>query len=136
MRSPFAAAPESELRMVVERGWGIEIRHMHAVLEGAGAHHWNVSASDGRRWFVTCDDLATKPWLGADHDTVFVIEQNRDAQLRMMLINEQEIDPARLEPILHYDGTPITARFIIAAILQRMRAANVEPIAARQGKAA
>jgi 2-oxoglutarate ferredoxin oxidoreductase subunit alpha len=67
---------------------------------------------------------------------VFVIEQNRDAQLRMMLINEQEIDPARLMPILHYDGTPITARFIIAAILQRMRATNVEPIAARQGKAA
>jgi 2-oxoglutarate ferredoxin oxidoreductase subunit alpha len=72
----------------------------------------------------------------AEHETVFVIEQNRDAQLRMMLINEQEIDPARLEPILHYDGTPITARFIIGAILQRMRAANVEPIAARQGKAA
>jgi hypothetical protein len=48
-----------------------------------------------------------------------VIEQNRDAQLRMMLINEQEIDPARLEPILHYDGTPITARFIIDAIAKR-----------------
>ena len=72
----------------------------------------------------------------AEHETVFVIEQNRDAQLRMMLINEQGIDPARLMPILHYDGTPITARFIIGAILQRMRAANVEPIAARQGKAA
>jgi len=46
------------------------------------------------------------------------------------------VNPARLEPILHYDGTPITARFIIAAITERMRADNVEPIAARQGKAA
>ena len=55
----------------------------------------------------------------AEHETVFVVEQNRDAQLRMMLINEQEIDPARLEPILHYDGTPITARFIIEAIAER-----------------
>src|SRR6187397_2786371 len=57
----------------------------------------------------------------AEHESVFVIEQNRDAQLRMMLVNEQEIDPARLEPILHYDGTPITARFIIDAIGARTR---------------
>jgi 2-oxoglutarate ferredoxin oxidoreductase subunit alpha len=65
----------------------------------------------------------------AEHETVFVVEQNRDAQLRMMLVNEQEIDPAKLEPILHYDGTPITARFIIEAIAARVRADNVEPIA-------
>ena len=65
----------------------------------------------------------------AAHETVFVVEQNRDAQLRMMLVNEQQIDPARLEPILHYDGTPITARFIIEAIAARVRADNVEPIA-------
>ena len=70
----------------------------------------------------------------AEHETVFVVEQNRDAQLRMMLVNEQEIDPARLEPILHYDGTPITARFIIEAIAARVRADNVEPIAARSRK--
>jgi len=63
---------------------------------------------------------------------VFVIEQNRDAQLRMMLVTEQEIDPARLQPILHYDGTPITARFIIDAIASRIRADNVEPIAAKK----
>ena len=71
----------------------------------------------------------------AAHETVFVVEQNRDAQLRMMLVNEQEIDPAKLEPILHYDGTPITARFIIEAIAERVRADNVEPIAkkGRQG---
>jgi 2-oxoglutarate ferredoxin oxidoreductase subunit alpha len=74
----------------------------------------------------------------AEHETVFVVEQNRDAQLRMMLVNEQEIDPARLEPILHYDGTPITARFIIEAIAARVRADNVEPIAkvAKKGLAA
>ncbi len=68
----------------------------------------------------------------ADHETVFVIEQNRDAQLRMMLVTEQELDPARLEPILHYDGTPITARFIIESIASRIRADNVEPIAAKK----
>ena len=50
----------------------------------------------------------------ADHDFVFVVEQNRDAQLRSLIVNECGIDPARLVPILHYDGTPITARFIAA----------------------
>jgi 2-oxoglutarate/2-oxoacid ferredoxin oxidoreductase subunit alpha len=55
------------------------------------------------------------------HDQVFVVEQNRDAQLRMLLVNECAIDPARFISILHYDGTPITARFITGAIAERLR---------------
>ena len=56
------------------------------------------------------------------HDRVFVIEQNRDAQMRSLLVNEFDLDPARLVPILHYDGTPITARFIVTAVGEGMRA--------------
>jgi 2-oxoglutarate ferredoxin oxidoreductase subunit alpha len=52
----------------------------------------------------------------ADHDFVYVVEQNRDAQLRSLIVNECGIDPVRLVPILHFDGTPITARFITKAI--------------------
>ena len=52
----------------------------------------------------------------AEHQFVFVVEQNRDAQMRSLLINEFDIDPAKLIAILHYDGTPITARFIVNAI--------------------
>jgi 2-oxoglutarate ferredoxin oxidoreductase subunit alpha len=52
----------------------------------------------------------------AEHDKVFVVEQNRDAQMRSMLINELDANPAKLVRVLHYDGTPITARFIIRAI--------------------
>jgi 2-oxoglutarate ferredoxin oxidoreductase subunit alpha len=63
----------------------------------------------------------------AAHDRVFVVEQNRDAQLRTLLVNEEEIDPAKLVPVLHYDGTPITARFIQSAIADRAAAANVLP---------
>jgi 2-oxoglutarate/2-oxoacid ferredoxin oxidoreductase subunit alpha len=55
------------------------------------------------------------------HDQVFVVEQNRDAQLRGMLINELEFSPDRLPAILHYDGTPITARFITQAIGDRVQ---------------
>jgi len=54
------------------------------------------------------------------HDQVFVIEQNRDAQMRMLLVNECAIDPARFISILHYDGTPITERFITGAIAERL----------------
>ena len=52
----------------------------------------------------------------AEHDKVFVAEQNRDGQMRTMLINELEVNPAKLIRVLHYDGTPITARFIIRSI--------------------
>jgi 2-oxoglutarate ferredoxin oxidoreductase subunit alpha len=55
------------------------------------------------------------------HDQVFVVEQNRDAQLRSLLVNECAIDPARLISVLHYDGTPLTARFITAAISERLQ---------------
>ncbi|WP_210396979.1 2-oxoacid:acceptor oxidoreductase subunit alpha [Motiliproteus sediminis] len=50
------------------------------------------------------------------HDQVFVIEQNRDGQLRSLLINELEINPRDLKAVLHYDGLPITARFISGRI--------------------
>jgi 2-oxoglutarate/2-oxoacid ferredoxin oxidoreductase subunit alpha len=62
------------------------------------------------------------------HEKLFVVEQNRDAQMRSMLINELDVDPARLVRVLHYDGTPITARFITHAIRQSVE--NVIPLAA------
>ncbi|MFO1187299.1 MAG: 2-oxoacid:acceptor oxidoreductase subunit alpha [Alphaproteobacteria bacterium] len=54
------------------------------------------------------------------HDQVFLVEQNRDAQMRTLLVNEGAIDPARFISILHYDGTPITARYITDEISQRL----------------
>jgi 2-oxoglutarate ferredoxin oxidoreductase subunit alpha len=58
----------------------------------------------------------------AAHDTVFVVEQNRDGQMHSLLVNELDFDPAKLPRVLHYDGTPITARFIAGAIAKRMEA--------------
>jgi 2-oxoglutarate/2-oxoacid ferredoxin oxidoreductase subunit alpha len=52
----------------------------------------------------------------AQHERVFVVEQNRDGQMRTLLMSECGIDPAKLVPVLHYDGTPITAKFIAEAI--------------------
>jgi 2-oxoglutarate ferredoxin oxidoreductase subunit alpha len=56
------------------------------------------------------------------HELVFVVEQNRDGQLRALLINEGGVDPSMLAPVLHYDGTPITARFIRGSISAQLRA--------------
>ena len=61
----------------------------------------------------------------AAHDKVFVVEQNRDAQMHSLLVNELDVDPACLVRVLHFDGTPITARFITQAIRQQVQGAAV-----------
>jgi len=63
-----------------------------------------------------------------NHECVFVIEQNRDAQMRSMLINECEFNPAKLVPVLNYDGMPITARFIRSVVQQHLHGSNVTPL--------
>ena len=55
-----------------------------------------------------------------NYDRVFVVEQNRDAQMRSLLINELEIDPKKLIKVLNYDGTPITADFILKNVHQHL----------------
>ena len=67
------------------------------------------------------DFVASHPW-------VFVIEQNRDAQLKSLLVNEAKVNPSRLLSVLHYDGTPITARFIVEQISQHAAARTVVPL--------
>jgi len=62
------------------------------------------------------------------HDAVFVVEQNRDAQLRTLLMNELNLDPAKLLPVLQFDGTPITARFIARAIGDYLDERKVVPL--------
>jgi 2-oxoglutarate ferredoxin oxidoreductase subunit alpha len=45
-----------------------------------------------------------------------------------MLVNEGNLDSNRVVAVLHYDGTPITARFIVAAIADHIALSNVTPI--------
>ena len=51
------------------------------------------------------------------HEKVFVIEQNRDAQFRSLLMIEIDADPTKLIKVLNYDGTPITADNIYRQII-------------------
>jgi 2-oxoglutarate ferredoxin oxidoreductase subunit alpha len=57
-----------------------------------------------------------------NHEEVYVVEQNRDAQMRTLLINELEIAPNRLHPVLNYDGMPITADSILEQIRKSVQA--------------
>jgi 2-oxoglutarate/2-oxoacid ferredoxin oxidoreductase subunit alpha len=54
------------------------------------------------------------------HDCIFVIEQNRDAQFRSLMMIELSADPAKLVSVLNYDGMPITADNIYRQIKAKM----------------
>jgi 2-oxoglutarate/2-oxoacid ferredoxin oxidoreductase subunit alpha len=60
----------------------------------------------------------------AMHERVFVVEQNRDAQMRSLLMTEAEIPGAKLIPALNYDGMPLTAAFVRGAVLMRLQPAK------------
>jgi len=91
---------------------------MHEALEAleARGHHIDAMRVRGFPFGEDVYDFI----LG--HDEVCVVEQNRDAQLRTLITTEGGINPARLTSILHYDGTPITARFLADAIGRRLDA--------------
>ncbi|MDE2488442.1 MAG: 2-oxoacid:acceptor oxidoreductase subunit alpha [Alphaproteobacteria bacterium] len=88
------------------------------VLEGQGRHLDALRV----RGFPFSD--AVYDFIAA-HERVFVVEQNRDAQLRTLIVTEGGVDPAKLVPVLHYDGTPITARFIAGEIATRAAVGSV-----------
>jgi len=54
------------------------------------------------------------------HERIYVVEQNRDAQLRTLLINDIEADQRKLVPLLHYDGMPINAGFVVDKVLEEI----------------
>ncbi len=56
----------------------------------------------------------------AKHDTIYVVEQNRDAQLRTLLIYDTEESPAKFVPMLHYNGLPINAAFVVKRVLEEV----------------
>ena len=51
------------------------------------------------------------------HPLCFIVEQNRDAQLRGLLTLETGVEKGRMRSILHYNGMPITASYIVDAVL-------------------
>ena len=54
------------------------------------------------------------------HERVFVVEQNRDAQLKSLLMLDIDADPDKLVSMLHYNGLPMDAKFVVDAINEKM----------------
>jgi 2-oxoglutarate ferredoxin oxidoreductase subunit alpha len=54
------------------------------------------------------------------HDVVYVVEQNRDGQLRTLLINDIEADQTKLVPLRHYNGMPIHSGFVVDGVLDKI----------------
>jgi 2-oxoglutarate ferredoxin oxidoreductase subunit alpha len=53
----------------------------------------------------------------ADHEIIYVVEQNRDAQLKSLLTLETRVDKAKLRSLLHYSGLPVSSKFIVDGVL-------------------
>ncbi|MDR2214365.1 MAG: 2-oxoacid:acceptor oxidoreductase subunit alpha [Nevskiaceae bacterium] len=117
---PRPAARRTRLGVIF---YGSTSPAMHEALDVLARHGIHIDALRLRAFPFPG---SVKEFIDA-HELVFVVEQNRDAQMRTLLINELEINPAKLEKVLHYDGTPITARFITRTITNRVHEAFVAP---------
>jgi spectinomycin phosphotransferase len=71
VRTPPEDLDQGELAAALAEGWGLDVAGLEPVLVGGGSHHWVARERDGRRHFVTADDLDHKPWLGRDRDSTF-----------------------------------------------------------------
>ncbi|HEY3638843.1 MAG TPA: 2-oxoacid:acceptor oxidoreductase subunit alpha [Rhizomicrobium sp.] len=108
-----AAKEKARFGVIYYGSTSIAMDEALAALEAQGLHLDTLRV----RAFPFSEDVSA--FIDA-HEQVFVVEQNRDAQLLKLIVNECAIDPARFISVLHYDGTPITARFIIGAIAERI----------------
>jgi len=124
----YVPAPEIIVR---EGGSGIGILHfgtsMYATQEAADVlAEQNIVVDTCRiRAFPFAQEIED---FIAQHETVFIVEQNRDAQMRSLLVNECEIDPKRLQKILNIDGMPLTASFIVDKVKSQLKINNVTPL--------
>ncbi|MDO8535309.1 MAG: 2-oxoacid:acceptor oxidoreductase subunit alpha [Xanthobacteraceae bacterium] len=64
------------------------------------------------------------------HERIFLVEQNRDAQLKTLLLDTGRVDANKIVSVLHYDGTPVTAHFIVSGISRRMQ--EIMPVPLRR----
>jgi len=108
--------------------FGTSMEATHEALDKLNAE--GVAANDLRILaFPFQDEVAA---FIENHDQVFIVEQNRDAQFKALLVNELQIDPNRLHSVLHFDGDPISALNVrrgLDAVLD-LKAANKKSAAA------
>ncbi len=55
----------------------------------------------------------------ANHDRIYVVEQNRDSQMRTLIMAEGGISAEVLRPLVHFTGDPIEAAYIVNKVSER-----------------
>ncbi len=63
-----------------------------------------------------------------NHEIVFMVEQNRDAQMKMLMVNELDLLPSSIQSVLYYGGMSISMEFIVDEVLSYYRAHNIPRI--------
>ncbi|MBX3695069.1 MAG: 2-oxoacid:acceptor oxidoreductase subunit alpha [Steroidobacteraceae bacterium] len=104
------AATRTDVGVVAAGSSDGAVREALEVLRGMGVH-----ANYMRVRALPFNDEVER--FLAEHRLVFVVEQNRDAQLRSLLTLETQVDKAKLRSLLHYSGLPISSSFIIEGVL-------------------
>jgi 2-oxoglutarate ferredoxin oxidoreductase subunit alpha len=78
------------------------------------------------RSFPFCEEV----WDFIDqHESIFLVEQNRDAQMKTLMLSEGNINPEKLISVLCFDGAPITADFISKSIIEILSDKNTSKTA-------
>jgi 2-oxoglutarate ferredoxin oxidoreductase subunit alpha len=103
---------------------GSKLASVGLVFYGTSSHAIEEALHQLKEQGITADTMRIKAFpFGEEvsnfinsHANVFVIEQNRDGQMRTIISNELTIDPARLNPILNFDGLPLTSRFVVEKV--------------------
>jgi len=121
----FAAAakavPEPEVRLQPGASVGIvSLGGCHAaVIEAIDRLRDQGIVADYMRIRAFPFNESVKAFLDS-HGTVFVVEQNRDAQLRSLLAIETGVARDAMVPVLDYGGMPLTARVVVTAVANHM----------------
>ena len=68
---PPATFDEDDLRRALSSAWALEAEQLRYVPKGAGSYHWAVDVLGRPTYFITVDDLETKPWIGRGRDETF-----------------------------------------------------------------
>src|SRR5579872_608926 len=113
-RAVIDATADSKIGIVSVGSCDGAIREARDVLErrGIAVDYMRV------RSFPFTEDV--EKFLAA-HELLFVVEQNRDAQLKSLLTLETAVDKRKLRSLLHYSGLPISSSFIVEGVLAHVR---------------
>ncbi|MDQ3656251.1 MAG: phosphotransferase, partial [Chloroflexota bacterium] len=70
MRTPPGDLDLESVALVLSERWNIEATSLDYVPLGFGSHHWIAASVDGKKWFLTADDLRAHH-SGEDEETAF-----------------------------------------------------------------